>query len=125
VEGRVINFRKLGALDLTLHGPRFIKIEFGVGTPAILAFGLFVALTGQQLIGAYLLLAGIKYIPLLIYAIVIVRAGTAESEIAEGMSQDRHYVRKYSTQQFLLFVPFAVLLLVVKQELTKPTQANK
>jgi len=102
-----------------LHGPRFIIIEFGVGTPAILAFGLFVAYTGQGLIGAYILLTGVNYVPLLAYATVIVRAGTAKFEIAEEMASDRHYVRKYSTQQLLVFIPFAVLLLAVAQELKK------
>jgi hypothetical protein len=124
VEGRVINVRKLVALDITLHGPRFIMIEFGVGTPAILAVGGFLAATGQPVLGVYLLFTGINYIPALIYAILIVRAGTANSEVALGLSQDRHYVRKYSTQQLLIFIPFAIILLAAAQELTKSNQAE-
>jgi len=120
VEGRVINVRKLVALDITLHGPRFIMVEFGVGTPAILAVGGYLAATGQLVLGVYLLLTGINYIPLLIYVVLIVRGGTAAEEVAGGLSQDRHYVRKYSTQQLLIFVPFAVILLTVFQELTEP-----
>lgn len=73
--------------------------------------------TGQPIIGAYILLAGLNYAPLLAYAVAIVRAGTAKSEVAEDRATDRHYVRKYSTQQFLLFVPFAVLFLAILQEL--------
>jgi hypothetical protein len=34
---RLIDIRKLVALDITLHGPKFIMIEFGLGTPAIIA----------------------------------------------------------------------------------------
>ena len=124
VEGRVINVRKLVALDITLHGPRFIMIEFGVGAPAILAVGGFLAATGQPVLGVYLLLTGINYIPALIYAILIVRAGTANGEVAPGLSQDRHYVRKYSTQQLLIFIPFAIILLAAAQELTKSNQAE-
>jgi len=120
VEGRLINVRKLVALDITLHGPRFIMVEFGVGTPAILAVGGYLAATGQLVLGVYLLLTGINYIPLLIYVVLIVRGGTAAEEVAGGLSQDRHYVRKYSTQQLLIFVPFAVILLTVFQELTEP-----
>ena len=36
---RLINIRKLVALDITLHGPKFIIIELGLGTPAIIAMG--------------------------------------------------------------------------------------
>ena len=125
MEGRVIDVRRLVALDISLHGPRFIMIEFGVGTPAIIAFGLFVIHTGQQVIGAYLLLTGINYVPLLTYAILIVRAGSAAREIEAGMAADRHYVRKYSTQQLMIFVPLLVLLLAVKQELTSHREENK
>ena len=117
MEGRVINVRKLVALDITLHGPRFIILEFGVGTPAILAVGGFLAATGQLVLGVYLLLTGINYVPLLVYAALIVRAGHGRREVADGLSQDRHYVRKYSTQQLLIFVPFAVFLLAAAQEL--------
>ena len=101
MEGRVIIVRRLVALDITLHGSRFIMLEFGVGTPAILAVGGFLAATGQPVLGLYLLLTGINYVPLLIYAALIARAGSAEREVASGLSQDAHYVRKYSTQQLL------------------------
>jgi len=95
-------------------------IEFGVGTPAILAVGGYLAATGQPVLGVYLLLTGINYIPLLIHAVLIVREGTAAQEVAGGLARDKHYVRKYSTQQLLIFVPFAVILLAVFQELTEP-----
>jgi len=54
---------------------------------------------------------------------LIVRAGTANSEVAGGLSQDRHYVKKYSTQQLLIFVPFAVMLLAAAKERTKSNRA--
>lgn len=123
MEGRVINVRRLVALDISLHGPRFIMVEFGVGTPAIIAFGLFVIHTGPQILGAYVLLTGINYVPLLTYAVVIVRKGSAAKEIEAGMAKDRHYVRKYSTQQLMIFVPLLILLLALEQELTKDTPA--
>ena len=124
MEGRIIDVRKLVALDIFLHGPRFIMIEFGVGTPAIIAFGLFVIYTGQSALGVYLVLTGINYVPVLTYAIVIVRAGTAAKEIEQEMSADRHYVRKYSTQQLIIFIPLAVVLLAVRQEMTKRTRTT-
>ena len=51
MEGRLINVRRLVALDITLHGPRFIAIEFGLGTPAIIAVGIFLAVRGPFLLG--------------------------------------------------------------------------
>ena len=60
MEGRVINVRKLVALDIALQGPRFIVIEFGVGTPSILAIGGFLAVSGQPALGVYPRLTGIN-----------------------------------------------------------------
>jgi len=115
--------RKLVALDIVLHGPRFIMIEFGVGTPVILAFGLWL-MSGSlgYLLGVYLLLTGLNYVPLLIYAVLVVRGNSARRETEYGLAHDRHYVRRYSTQQLLLFVPLAVLVLAIVQEL-KRTQS--
>jgi hypothetical protein len=117
VEGPVINVRRLVALDITLHGPRFIAAEFGIGTPAIIAVGIILILSGQLILGAYLMLTGVNYIPLMFYMVVIVRRGSARAEVADYMSQNKHYVRKYSTQQFLLFLPLVVFGLAVWQEL--------
>ena len=114
MEGRLINVRKLVSLDIVLHGPRFILLEFGVGTPAILVIGLIVLLQGDPyFLGWYLILTGVNYVPLLGYAIVAVRRGTALKDVEDDMAQDRHYVRKYSIQQFLLFIPFSMLVLTL------------
>jgi hypothetical protein len=119
-EGRLINIRKLVALDITLHGPRFILIEFGVGTPAIILVGLWLMLTSSVFIlGLYLFLTGINYVPLLLYAVVIARKGSAQTEVEQGLAQNKHYVRKYSLQQLLIFVPLAILIIAVGQEITK------
>lgn len=71
MEGRLINVRKLVALDIYLHGSKFILAEFGVGTPVIIAVGLWLILANIFTLGIYLLLTGINYIPLLVYAIII------------------------------------------------------
>jgi hypothetical protein len=119
MEGRLIVVRKLVALDIYLHGPRFILIEFGVGTPVILAVGAYLLVNGPWALGGYLLLTGINYLPALAYALLIARTGSAQSEVAEGLAGDAHYVRKYSLQQLLIFVPFAVVALALFQEITK------
>jgi hypothetical protein len=115
LEGKLINIRKLVALDITLHGSKFILAEFGIGTPAIVAVGLGLMFNGVFLLGLYLFLTGINYIPLLIYAIHIVRAKTAANEVADGLAQDKHYNRKYSIQQLMIFIPLAVVLLSIFQ----------
>ena len=124
-EGSGIIVRKLVALDITLHGSRFILAEFGVGTPVIIALGLWLMLTGPFALGVYLLLTGINYVPLLVYAIILARRGTAENEVAYGLSHDKHYNRKYSTQQLIVFIPLAMALLAVAQELkTRSSMRN-
>jgi len=115
MEGRVILVRRLVALDITLHGPKFIGIEFGIGTPAILLAGAYLAFRGPLLLGLYLLFTGINYVPALVYAIIIIRSGTARAEVAEEMVNDPHYVRKYSVQQLLIFVPLAIVILAAIQ----------
>ena len=120
MEGRIVIVRKLVALDLVLHGPKFIGIEFGIGTPVILAVGGYLA-TGPpglgRLLGLYLLLIGINYIPVLAYTIILLRTRSWKSEVEEGIATNPHYIRKYSTQQLLIFVPFAIVLLATYQEL--------
>lgn len=123
-EGRLIEVRKLVALDITLHGSLFIMIEFGVSTSIIVAFGLWLMFaTNVFILGLYVFLTGLNYLPLLIYAVVIVRAGTAKNEVEYGLTHCEHYNRKYSIQQFLIFVPLLVLLLATIQELSRPKQA--
>lgn len=108
------------ALYINLHGPRFIIVEFGVGTPAIITVGLLLMLDSSAfLFGFYILLTGIDYLPLLAYALVLVRSHTAEKEVSYGLSQDKHYNRKYSVQQLMIFLPTVILLVAIMQELKK------
>ncbi len=119
MEGRIIIVRRLVALDLTLHGPRFIGIEFGVGTPVILVVGAWLVVGSSavgQTLGLYLLLAGINYLPILAYTVILLRARSWKGEVEEELATDRHYVRKYSVQQLLIFIPFAIVLLAAIQE---------
>jgi hypothetical protein len=117
-EGRLVNIRKLVALDITLHGPRFILIEFGLAAPGIMALGASLMLTSRFFIfGLYIFLTGVNYVPALVYAIIIARKGSAKSEVEYGLARDKHYVRKYSLQQFIIFIPLAVVIIALIQEL--------
>ncbi len=125
-DSRLVNVRKLVAIDLVLHGPRFILIEFGVGTPFMLALGAYVLwsaraqpgapFTGAGLFGVYILSLACNYAPLLIYAIGFVRRGDAAAFVAYEAAHMQHYAPKYGMQQALLFIPCFVLALALWQE---------
>ncbi len=117
MEGRLINVRRLVALDIYLHDSKFILAEFGVGTPVIIAVGFWLILTKIFALGIYLLLTGINYIPLLVYAIIIARSRTAEKEVSYGLEHDKHYNRKYSVQQLMIFIPLTIVILTILQEI--------
>ena len=115
-EGRIICIRKLVALDITLHSSRLILLEFGLGMPAMILFGSWLMLSGTIFIlGLYLVLTGLNYVPLLLYAIVTARKGSAKTEV-EGLANDKHYIRKYGSQQLMISVPLTISIIAIIQE---------
>jgi hypothetical protein len=112
-EGRLISVRKLVVLDMTLHGRRLILLEFGISAPGMIAAGLFIILRGYWPLGTYLLLLGVNYVPLLMYALALSRR---PGEVAKqhGPGQVR-IVRKYGAQQTILLVPFAIPIMAILQ----------
>ena len=120
----MINLRKLVALDMVLHGKSFIIAEFAFGVLLPLILGLFsfrgtlfepFPTTVQTALGLWLLGIGVNYVPLFIYAVLIARGGTVEQE---GRPEMLH-VKRYSLQQFIIFVPFLVAVLALVQELRR------
>ena len=130
--GRVINVRKLAALDIVFHGPTFILIEFGLGVFGCAALGLFSLYFGlfhgpnpslfAALMGCFLLWIALNYVPLFLYAITLVRRKSAQQEVAFELEHKDRYAGRYTLQSTLLLVPFAMLLLAVYQELQKRGQ---
>jgi hypothetical protein len=128
----LINIRKLAALDLVFHGPRFVLIEFGgavVLTIGLAVLSLRSAFSGSGPpvgweIGLGVLLAsiGANYLPLLIHAVSLIRSGSAREEVAEELQQVELSQRRYGAQQFLLIVPFAVLAIALAQRLSNDHQ---
>jgi hypothetical protein len=117
---RLISVRKLVAGDITLHGPRFILIEFGLGTPAMMLFGLWLMLSRFVFaLGLYIFLVGLNYLVLLLYAVVIVRKGSSETEVNDGLAHGKQYLRQFGMQQFLILIPLAILIIAVFQEAKK------
>lgn len=88
----VINIRKLAALDIAFHGPKFILIEFALGVFGCATLGLFSLYFGLShgldhslfavLMGCFLLWIALNYVPLLIYAMSIAKHNNAHQEVA-------------------------------------------
>lgn len=124
--GRMINVRKLAALDIALHGPRFILAEFGGGILLCLALGLWLVYAGFPLgqdfstlrlvTGVYLLLLAANYVLLLVYAILISRRKSAQQEATAELAAKGRYARKYGLQQLFLVVPLVIPALALIQE---------
>lgn len=125
---RFISIRKLAALDIVFHGATLILLEFVLAVILCGFFGVFSLLVflrnpGHPLfsaiVGIVLLWVALNYVPLLLYAISIVRRKSASSEVAFELEHKDLYARKYTLQSFFLLLPFAVLILALYQEIQK------
>jgi len=120
-----INIRKLAALDIAFHGPRFILAEFALGVAGCAAGGAFSISVFYHtashpllaaILGFALLWVALNYVPLLLYAISIVRRKSAELEVAFELEHKDIYARKYTFQSPLLLLPLVVPILAIVQE---------
>lgn len=112
-EGRLFNVRRLVALDMDLHGSKFILAEFGLGVPVPMILGLSLAPRGFLLFGAYIFTLGVNYAPFLIYALKLRRNHGEVVDIRDP--ETGRLNRKYSAQQFLIFIPFFTVVLAIIQ----------
>lgn len=121
----VIDFRKLAAVDIAFLGSRLILAEFSIGVLGSLALGLLTLLRSHSVggiaLGSYFLFIGINYVPLLLYAIRIVRLDSVRDEVAEEGADRRAMFRKYRRLSLLLLVPLAVPILALISELQRNT----
>ncbi|MBA2681578.1 MAG: hypothetical protein H0U76_24675 [Ktedonobacteraceae bacterium] len=121
---RLISVRKAAALDIIFHGPRFILAEFAFGGCGCAAIGVFILSRMSHpsfwsfAEGSFFLGVALNYVPLLLYAISIVRGKSAHQEVADELQQKQRYALKYTLQTALfLCLPFALSLLSLYQEL--------
>lgn len=70
----------------------------------------------------YFLCVSLNYVPLLVYSLLIHRAGGGRGTEAGGV--DRAEARRYTRQQFWLLVPLAVFAAAVWQELRATPTGN-
>jgi hypothetical protein len=126
-----INVQKLAALDMVLHGTKLILAECVFTVLIGCALGGFIVyvqlvLAGSArspwllLFGVYMILIGLNYVPLLLYAIGIARRGNARDVIARDLERKDAFVRKYSLRQLVLLLPLVIPILAITQELRKP-----
>ena len=125
----IINIRKLAALDMVFHGPKLILAEFAFGVFFTGALGLFLTYAGfvtghfsvpwVALLGCYMLILAINYVPLLLYAIGIARRRSAHEEVEMELAQKERYARKYTVQSLLLLLPLVIPVLALVQEWQK------
>jgi hypothetical protein len=130
---RLISVRKLAALDLVLHGPRFVLIEFAgavVLTGGLGMLSLRSGLSGPNhpvvweiALGAVLASIALNYVPLLIHAVALIRSGTARQAVGVELAQAQSK-RQYGIQQFLLVAPFAILVIAVAHATMRRTRAG-
>jgi hypothetical protein len=129
----MLNVRKLAAIDVQFLGSKFILTEFGLAVSGLMAVGILTLRAGIQrfhsarmiAFGAYLLLLGMNYVPLLLHAIDMARHGTAGEEIADEPGDKRAAFSKYRRQSLLLLLPLVVPAAAVVQEASRRQSLTK
>jgi hypothetical protein len=131
---RWITIRKLAALDIVFHGPRLILAEFSLAVVLCIVLGMFSLVSFFRsterplftaLLSALLLSIALNYVPLLLYAIRIVRRNTAHQEVAFELEHQDASARKYAVQSVLLVLPLAVPILAISQEFRNRTRRDR
>ena len=121
----IINVRKLAALDIVFHGPKFILIEFALAVFICASVGLSILHGANHsplmiILGSFFLGVSLNYIPLLLYSINIAKHKSAQQEVAYELEHKDRYAAKYTLQSILLLLmPLAMLLLAVYQNVSK------
>ncbi len=117
----MISIRKLVAVDMVWLGTRIILAEYAAGVLLPLVLGVISIRSGffgprasawETASGVWLVGIAANYIPLLMYAVLIARAGTAQ---VEGQPELAH-ARRYGLQQVIILVPLMVAILTLIQE---------
>jgi hypothetical protein len=127
---RLISVRKLAAIDIVLHGPRLVLLEYSVGMGLSAVLGLLFIYRGLGpvpfhsllivIIGFCLIGIGLNYFPLLVYAIQIVRQKKAKQMVVLELANPALSQKMYGKQSMVfIFIPMALFLLAISQEATR------
>ena len=117
---KIVDIRKLIALDISLNGWMPITAEFFFGLFGIMIIGM----VARSSLGIYLMLVSLNYIPPLTYALLIGNQKNAKKEARTELSKLKRYgpkgIRDYNLQQwFLVPIPFAMVISSLLQEFQK------
>jgi hypothetical protein len=126
---RLIDLRKLAAIDIFFLGSKLILGEFAAGVLLSTALGIFVLLRGhtfwQVVLGAYLICLGINYVPMFFYAVAITRQQSARGELAGELADKRKAMSKYRHQSLVLLIPLAAPILVATRPRSTPERRSE
>ena len=68
----------------------------------------------QLVLGVYLILLGINYVPMLVYAVAISKRGSALAEMGDELADQRRAMAKYRRQSVLL-VPLMLAITALRR----------
>jgi hypothetical protein len=115
----VLNPRKLAAIDIAFLGSRIIIAEYAIGVLLSVTLGILTLLRAvshwQLALGVYLILLGVNYVPMLVYAIAISKRGSAHAEIEDELTDKGCAMAKYRRQSVFLLVPLVVAITALRQ----------
>ena len=126
----LIDVRKLAAVDMVWLGKWIVLAEYALGVVLPFALGVWslrVVLSQQPspsmwqvAVGIWLITIAANYVPLVLYALSIARAGTVEQEGRPELA----YARRYGTQQTMILVPLLVVGVALVQERRRRQEDN-
>jgi hypothetical protein len=109
--------RRLAAIDMwgsrgALPRRRIILAEFLTGVAVLIAVGILL-LPHVVVLGAWMIGAGLNYIPLAGYALLLSRPGALDSELsAVDVGPE---LRRYGVLQLWIFVPLSIVVFALIQ----------
>jgi hypothetical protein len=109
--------RRLAAVDMwglrgTLQRRRIILAEFLTGVVVLLAVGVLL-LPHVVVLGAWMIGAGVNYVPLAGYALLLSRPGALDTELS-AVDVPRE-LRRYGVLQLWIFVPLSMVVFTLIQ----------
>ncbi|MCG5440767.1 hypothetical protein [Micromonospora foliorum] len=121
-----VNVRRLAAVDMygsrgTTRRRRIILAEFLVGVVVMVTWGVWLLSSssglGSRAFGLWLTGAGLNYAPLSMYALMLMRPGALDAELA-GVDTNRE-LRRYTVLQLWVFVPLSLVVFTVRDTLAR------
>ncbi|WP_433270126.1 hypothetical protein ACQPWR_14245 [Micromonospora vinacea] len=121
-----MNVRRLAAVDM--YGSRgttrrrwIILAEFLIGVIAMVTWGVWLLSStndlGSRAFGLWLTGAGLNYAPLSAYALMLMRPGALDAELA-GVDTNRE-LRRYTALQLWVFVPLSLVVFAIRDTLAR------